>query len=571
MNLTFVSSFFYIYETDYDKNKTVYWRIERFRELLNTGIYICIYVCPTMEPFIRPLCYIYKNLRIMKIMKISDLWFYKETQKHDFKLPEIRNEMKDTPNYMYVINSKTEFLYHAIKDNPWNTTHFAWIDFNITHIFKEKIVSLRFLKDAQYHIWKPTCFLIPGCWMQYNNCQHGYITECVHWRFCGGFFLGDKVSISKFHNITISEYPKFIQTYKKLVWEVNFWAWLEMNSDWHPDYYKADHNDSIIRAISPSYYTMNLSSLNGIKKNLYQYPHIDGYNPSSASYLFYRGKHLLNTRYVNYWYCDNGGYFFYDGTNIIRTKNIYSELVYDASGILVPSSYDEMIETIKLPKYDLYSRGIEDIRLYEHIGCVKFIATTVGYHNTNGNRMIIGRYNYETKNYSDSQIVEPPTDTWCEKNWAPLPDPNGFEREMFIYKWAPLEIGEIFREPNKNPRLKIIKTFKETCIVHEFHHMKGSTPFIDFAPDELIGVVHFCEDTKIRSYFHMMVVLDKLTFKPLRYSEPFVFEKVGIEFCIGFRIYNENYEFWISRMDRDPIMIHISRGLLEIHNLFLCD
>ena len=570
MTVTFVTSFFHIYYENYDDNKTILWRIERFKELLETGINICIYVCPILAPMIEILSNDYENLHIMKVINIEELWFYNETAKHEFILPEQRNPTKDIPNYMYVINSKSEFMDHAVCENPWNTTHFAWVDFNLTHVFKEKLASLRFLKDTQDHIWKSSCFLIPGCWGKYNNIHHGHVTDCIHWRFCGGFFLGDTASIQKFHRLYMSEYPKFIQTYKKLVWEVNFWAWLEMNSDWKPEYYKADHDDSIIRAISPSNYITNLSNL-GVYKQLYNYPHIDGYNSGSASYLFYRGKHYLNTRYVNYWYYDNGGYMFYDGTNIIRTKNIASELDYDVSGNLVPSNYDEMTETIKLPKYDLYSRGIEDIRLYEHIGRIKYIATTVGYHNTNGNRMIIGDYNYETKSYSNSQIVDPPTDTWCEKNWIPLTDPEGLGRELFIYKWAPLEIGEIFREPDKNPQLKIIQTYKETCGVHEFQHMKGSTPFIDFGPDELVGVVHFSEDTKPRSYFHMMVVLDKCSLKPLRYSEPFVFEKVGIEFCIGFRIYNGSYEFWISRMDRDPILICISCDLLEIKHLFLCE
>jgi uncharacterized metal-binding protein len=67
----------------------------------------------------------------------------------------------------------------------------------------------------------------------------------------------------------------------------------------------------------------------------------------------------------------------------------------------------------------------------------------------------------------------------------------------------------------------------------------------------------------------MMVILDKTSFKPIRYSEPFVFEKVGIEFCIGFRIHNGEYEFWISRMDREPVVIRICCDLLEIYHLFL--
>jgi hypothetical protein len=246
-------------------------------------------------------------------------------------------------------------------------------------------------------------------------------------------------------------------------------------------------------------------------------------------------------------------------------------MVYDASGNLIPLNYHQITETIKLPKFNLYSRGIEDIRLYEHAGCLKYIATTVEYHNTNGNRMIIGDYNYETKNYTNSKIVDPPTNTWCEKNWSHVPDPEGLGRELFIYNWSPFEIGEIFREPNRNHRLKIIKTFNKTYEIHAFKNIKGSTPFIDFGPNELVGVVHFSEETIPRSYFHMMVILDINSLKPLRYSQPFVFEKVGIEFCIGFRIHNDNYEFWISRMDREPVCIHIGCDLLEINHLFLCD
>ena len=41
-------------------------------------------------------------------------------------------------------------------------------------------------------------------------------------------------------------YPRFLHEQKKLVWEVNIWAWLEANTDWRPDWYSADHNDRIL-------------------------------------------------------------------------------------------------------------------------------------------------------------------------------------------------------------------------------------------------------------------------------------------------------------------------------------
>ena len=86
--------------------------------------------------------------------------------------------------------------------------------------------------------------------------------------------------------------------------------------------------------------------------------------------------------------------------------------------------------------------------------------------------------------------------------------------------------------------------------------MKGSAPFVEISECELVGVIHFSEETKPRHYFHMLVVLDRETFKPIRYSEPFVFENIGIEFCIGFDVSTDSkYLFWISQFDREPALI----------------
>ena len=565
MSVTFVTCLFHIYDINYDINRNITWRVERFKELLETGINICLYVCPVVYPLVQHLEETYENLKIMEIMEMSDLLIYKELNKHEYTLPSSRDPRKDTDEYMILMNSKTEFLNRAIVTNPWNTRHFAWVDFNLTHIFNDKTVTLNFIRDLGSHSWNNTCFHIPGCWNLRVNTD---ITDSICWRFCGGFLIGDKDSIQDFHSLCMREFPVFMKTHSKLVWEVNLWAWLESVCGWKPTFYQADHDDSIVTAISPSKYCSFLNKLGSTSMTI-DYPYIGDYYPGSASYLFYGGKHLLNTRYVSYWICDNGNYAYPDGTSVIKTKNIYTRLESDSSGSLLPVEHYEMDETIKLPKYDLYSQGLEDIRLYENLGCVKYIATTVGYHNTNGNRMIIGDYNYDTSNYSNSQIIDPPTNTICEKNWTPVRDPDGLGREMFIYKWYPMEIGMIFREPGRNPQLRIVKTYKETTHIHEFRDMKGSTPFIENGKNELIGVVHFSKDTRPRSYFHMMVVLEKDTLKPLRYSSPFVFEKVGIEFCIGFRIHNGSYELWISRMDREPMCVKISRSILKITNLFL--
>ena len=53
-------------------------------------------------------------------------------------------------------------------------------------------------------------------------------------------------------------------------------------------------------------------------------------------------------------------------------------------------------------------------------------------------------------------------------------------------------------------------------------------------------------------------MLDAITMKPIKYSKPFYFgNHPGIEFCIGFTIIDLKYHFWISHIDRDPILLSI--------------
>ena len=61
-----------------------------------------------------------------------------------------------------------------------------------------------------------------------------------------------------------------------------------------------------------------------------------------------------------------------------------------------------------------------------------------------------------------------------------------------------------------------------------------------------------------------MVILDKETYAPLKYSRPFYFKNIGIEFCIGFSINENKYWFWISQLDRDPMLVSIDIDKIDI-------
>ena len=120
-----------------------------------------------------------------------------------------------------------------------------------------------------------------------------------------------------------------------------------------------------------------------------------------------------------------------------------------------------------------------------------------------------------------------------------------------------------------------------------FPKIRGSTCFQE-TEEGYLGLVHFSEEGPPRKYSHMMILLDKSSLLPVRVSRPFCFFTHSVEFCIGFykpfrkedatglKIENgpaffidngesnQNlYWFWISRMDRDPLLIS-AQLILEI-------
>jgi hypothetical protein len=555
--VTFVTSFVDIYESTFE-DKTVDWRFNKFKDIAETGIKICVYVSPEcyvqLAEFIQP----YPNVRIMKQFRIPDTLAAKACAGIDFSLPERRNMPKDVPEYMHLINSKPEFMYDTIQKNPWGSTHFAWIDFSISYVFHKKPETFEYLKVLSKRTFTSEPFLVvPGCWDKLPPVEAAQISNSVYWRFCGGFLLGDAGSIIEFYNLYNQFYPEFLRTHRKLVWEVNFWGWLEANGGWSPRWYSADHNDSIIKT-PVDIYTVCMKDHLTIKT--YPYPQIETYEPMQASYIVYNDHHILNTRYVNYWYLESGHCHIKHPEDFIISKNLCSRLDPET---LMPISindkeFSEMSEeSVGLASKRCYFYGLEDIRLYEHGGKLKFIATNIDYSPTGSNRMIVGEYNPETLSYSNCRITEPPYESWCEKNWIPIKSPVSDENqdqdqaEHFIYKWFPMEIGRLDPETYK---LNIVKSYP--ILAPEFHRARGSTRFIDNG-EYLVGLVHLSECTLPRRYYHIMVALDRETLRPLKYSETFSFLHIGIEFCIGFDIRGSEYVFWISTWDRNPMMVRL--------------
>jgi hypothetical protein len=556
-NVTIVTAYMNIYETPVE-NKDNSWRYQQFEKIAKSGVPICLFTDSFSYQDLTVLIEKYPNVKLMQLFNLEDTFCYKSVFSIEYSLPSVRNFNKDTLKYMFVQHSKIEFVHQAIEENPWNTDYFAWLDFSAAYNFSKLDSTLEYLSILTKRKFIPKLFAIPGCWGKLSKDNVPSILNEIHWRFCGTFFLGDTISLNEFFELYKLHFEPFIRENKKLIWEVNFWAWLERNTDWNPNWYNGDHNDSIFD-IPIKYYAIYLND--NLEKTYYNYPYIENYYPSSPAYLYNEnnGDHILNTRYVNYSYSPSGYYSINDPKNTLITKNIVSVLDND----LIPFEFHEMDESeIELPVHDTYSIGLEDIRLYNYKDNVKFIATNVHFVGNRKNRIIIGDYNYMNNSYSNCKIIQPPTDTGCEKNWIPL---VSNDEEYFIYKWCPFQLGKINNETKK---LEIIQSYEIKS--PEFHRIRGSTTFIDKG-DHLLGVVHFCEEMIPRQYYHVLVTLDKHTFKPISYSDPFCFQHYGVEFCIGFTIQYEKYVFWISMKDNNAIMVSVDMDKIPIcHSIFPC-
>lgn len=223
--ITFVTGLFDLHE-DRSKDRSMETRIELFRSLQSSGIHIHLFVSPE-----------YAHLG-GEVVSLEELDAYKTAPPG---LPESRNKHHDTRNFLILMNAKTELVARAMKTGT--TSHYAWIDFNICHVFRSLPKTLKYLSMLGTTRLRDRCLLFPGCW------GPGTFLERVNWRFCGGFFVGDRESLSAFHQAHCNVYRDL----PYLTWEVNTWARAEI-----PEltWYLANHDDSIVRIPPEFFYTV---------------------------------------------------------------------------------------------------------------------------------------------------------------------------------------------------------------------------------------------------------------------------------------------------------------------------
>lgn len=271
------------------------------------------------------------------------------------------------------------------------------------------------------------------------------------------------------------------------------------------------------------------------------------FKPSSVSLLKLENKILANIRLVNYTIQSNGSYVMYNNDKV-KTRNAFIYLNDEMQPISDINFMNDKLDD--LTSRNSHILGLEDIRLFSDHKNIYYTATSLEYSYNDKIRIVKGEYDLEKKEFKNNSCMIPPTETECEKNWVAIDN-------KFIYKWHPLEIGEL-----KDNKLEIVYTHETPRI---FNKYRGSTNAFEYN-NEYWFVTHGIMNCFPRKYFHQIVILDK-NYKVVKYTVPFYFDKLAIEYCLGFIIINETICMTASRNDSNPIIVKIK--LMNLQKYFL--
>lgn len=266
------------------------------------------------------------------------------------------------------------------------------------------------------------------------------------------------------------------------------------------------------------------------------------FHPTSTCLYIQHASLYANVRFVNYTIDPkNGSYqMTQDGKTSgdfpVRTENAWFD-------IQTGQTRRMDAKTVALATRDTHIRGLEDVRMFEKTDGLYFMATSLEY--SPRIRMVYGRYHPDTGTYSQCISLESPNgpETPCEKNWLGIPFTDNI-----IYNWHPLQLGSI-----EDNQLKLHARYETPAF---FRNIRGSAvPFR--VNNELWTMTHFVEYSTPRKYYHLFVVLDANTYKPIRWSLPFVFGSPTIEYCIGALWTPDGILCVYSTMDDNPQKIVI--------------
>jgi len=251
MTVTFVTAFYSSPNLSF-RSPDIYFKL--FENLLESGIPILLFLDEKERE--RGEKMKYQNLTIEYTTLDRD-WI---PQSNELILPSSRNINKeDTIDYFYIQLSKLANLARA--STMVQTTHLAWIDFGIFHMFSNSEKAKELLKQIEQTYIPVDKVFSPGC-MPYLK-DKKYINDVVTWYHCGSFMIGGK---SLFSYLYQKQTELVLQYLPTITWEVNYWSMMDGFT-----FYKADHNESLLTGFL-SYLTDGCYGKDKLKAAVHDHP-----------------------------------------------------------------------------------------------------------------------------------------------------------------------------------------------------------------------------------------------------------------------------------------------------------
>lgn len=150
------------------------------------------------------------------------------------------NPSKDTIEYMFVQNNKTEWVREAIDKNVYNSNQFIWIDFGIYHMINDEYLFNKYIydfKNKSYENIRISSSIFYNASSIYTN---------IHWLFLGSIFGGNSKKLLEFADLTKKKCIETIQNQKTIMWEINIWYIIYLEYPELFNNYIADHNQTIL-------------------------------------------------------------------------------------------------------------------------------------------------------------------------------------------------------------------------------------------------------------------------------------------------------------------------------------
>jgi tetratricopeptide (TPR) repeat protein len=282
-------------------------------------------------------------------------------------------------------------------------------------------------------------------------------------------------------------------------------------------------DDERLRA-NRAFYAQSASELFGATAKAIEFQPETGWNASNPSICYALDRLRCIVRTVNYRIV-NGSYVTPDGDGVIRTRNFLLDLDND----LKTTRTVEMLDKDKTPRTSFPIHGFEDARLFAWKKRWWATATVCDF--TEGRREIALLELDDKDAIVHAEPLRGPWGVHSQKNWMPLIEEN---TAKLIYATRP---STIFELSGKNRKTSIQPPEGADYGAHG--RLRGGSQAVRIGDGCWIYVVHdVAFPGSGRIYLHRFVLLNA-RLELISMSDPFYFERLGIEFCAGLALVGE--------------------------------